>query len=48
MDYKAAIFDLDGTIIDSNAVWAKIDKIILRNNGIMCTDNFIHKIASMT
>lgn len=48
MDYKAAIFDLDGTIIDSNAVWAKIDKIILRNSGIMCTNDFIHKIASMT
>lgn len=48
MEYKAAIFDLDGTIIDSNAVWAKIDKIILQNSGIMCTDDFIHKIASMT
>ena len=48
MDYKAAIFDLDGTLIDSNSVWAKIDKIILRKRGIVCSDEFIHKIAAMT
>ncbi len=48
MDYKAAIFDLDGTLIDSNSVWAKIDRIILNKRGINCSDKFIHKLASMT
>ena len=48
MDYKAVIFDLDGTLIDSNSVWEKIDRIILRKRGIMCSDEFIHSIASLT
>lgn len=48
MDYKAVIFDLDGTLIDSNAVWEKIDRIMLNKRGIQCTDAFIHKMASMT
>ena len=48
MNYKAAIFDLDGTLINSNSVWAKIDRIILNKRGISCSEAFIHKIASMT
>ena len=48
MDYKAAIFDLDGTLVDSNSVWEKIDRIFLDKRGIKCTDSFIHKLASMT
>lgn len=48
MDYKAVIFDLDGTLIDSNAVWEKIDRIMLNKRGIRCTDTFVHKMASMT
>ncbi len=48
MDYKAAIFDLDGTLVDSNSVWEKIDRIFLDKRGIKCTDAFIHKLASMT
>ncbi len=48
MDYKAVIFDLDGTLINSNSVWAKIDRIILNKRGISCSEAFIHKLASMT
>lgn len=48
MNYKAAIFDLDGTLIDSNSVWEKIDRIILNKRGINCSDRFIHTLASMT
>lgn len=48
MDYKAVIFDLDGTLIDSNAVWEKIDRIMLNKRGLRCTDTFVHKMASMT
>ena len=48
MNYKAAIFDLDGTLIDSNSVWAKIDRVILSKRGINCSDKFIHTLASMT
>ena len=30
MEFSAAIFDLDGTLIDSNSVWEKIDRILLQ------------------
>lgn len=48
MNFSAAIFDLDGTLVDSNSVWEKIDRIILQKNGIRCTDDFVHKLVSMT
>lgn len=48
MNYKAVIFDLDGTIIDSNAVWEKIDKIFLDKRGVKYTETFVHKLASLT
>lgn len=48
MDFTAAIFDLDGTLIDSNSVWEKIDRIYLNKRGIRCPDSFVHKLAAMT
>lgn len=48
MEFSAAIFDLDGTLIESNSVWAKIDKIILNKRGIPCSDNFAEKLSSLT
>lgn len=48
MNYSGAIFDLDGTLVDSNSVWEKLDRIILSRSGITCSDEFLHKLASMT
>lgn len=48
MDFHAAIFDLDGTLIESNSVWAKIDTIILNRRGIACSEDFAEKLSSMT
>ena len=48
MEFSAAIFDLDGTLIESNSVWAKIDKIILNKRGIRCSDDLANKLSSMT
>ena len=48
MNFSSAIFDLDGTLIDSNSVWEKIDRIILEKRGIRCSDEFIHKLTAMT
>ena len=33
-DFEAAIFDLDGTLIDSNRVWEKIDRKYLDEKNI--------------
>ncbi len=48
MEFSAAIFDLDGTLIESNSVWAKIDKRILNKRGIPCSDDFAAKLSSLT
>lgn len=48
MNFSAAIFDLDGTLIDSNSVWEKIDKVILKKSGIRCSDELIRKLTAMT
>ena len=48
MDHSAAIFDLDGTLLDSNSVWEKIDIKILAKRGIRCKSDFAAKLASMT
>lgn len=46
--FSAAIFDLDGTLADSNAVWEKLDRIILEKYGITADDEFIVRLASLT
>lgn len=46
--FSAAIFDLDGTLADSNTIWEKLDGIFLENYGISADDRFIEKLASLT
>ena len=48
MNFSAAIFDLDGTLADSNSVWKKIDIVILQKRGIKCSDEFADSLAAMT
>lgn len=47
-DFSAAIFDLDGTLADSNTVWEKLDRIILEKYGISADDEFVERLASLT
>lgn len=48
MNYCAAVFDLDGTLIDSNPVWEKLDRIILERRNITADDDFFKKLTAMT
>lgn len=48
MNYCAAVFDLDGTLIDSNPVWEKLDRIILERRNIAADDVFFKKLTAMT
>lgn len=48
MNFSAAIFDLDGTLADSNSVWKKLDIILLGRRGIKCSDSVADKLAAMT
>ncbi len=47
-DFKGAIFDLDGTLIDSMSVWEEIDREFLRNRNISIPYDYIEKINSMS
>ncbi len=48
MHFSAAIFDLDGTLIESNSVWEKIDRIILEKRGIKFDNAYINSLTSMS
>ena len=47
-EFKAAIFDLDGTLIDSNSVWEKIDRKIMSDRGIKVSHEVYNKMTSMS
>lgn len=44
---KAAIFDLDGTLIDSMYVWEKVDHDFLTERGIPVTQDYTDKMRTM-
>ncbi|MGN0471139.1 MAG: HAD family hydrolase [Acutalibacteraceae bacterium] len=46
-DIKAAIFDLDGTLIDSMYVWEKVDHDFLTERGIPVTQEYIDNVRCM-
>lgn len=45
---KAAIFDLDGTLVDSMDVWSKIDEEYLKSFGLEVPDNIQKEITHLT
>ena len=44
---KGAIFDLDGTILDSSWVWEKIDREFLGGRGIDVPEDYVENIAPL-
>ncbi len=47
-DFKAAIFDLDGTLMDSMWFWKEIDNIFLKERGISpVPEDYMHAIAHL-
>jgi len=46
--YKAYIFDLDGTLLDSMGVWAQIDIDFLAKRGIAVPSDYMNAISSMS
>ena len=48
MDYDAAIFDLDGTLLDSMWVWQAVDEAFFAARGMDMPDDYVQTILSMT
>lgn len=46
MKFKAAIFDLDGTLVDSFDIWKQIDIKFLEKRGFCVTDDYLNKISA--
>ncbi|MBQ7982619.1 MAG: HAD family phosphatase, partial [Clostridia bacterium] len=44
---RAAIFDLDGTLLDSMGVWLEVDEIFLSRRGIALPDDYAQAISPM-
>ena len=45
---KGAIFDLDGTLLDSSSVWEDIDKRFLSERGLVMPGGYIEALSSMS
>lgn len=39
------LFDLDGTLIDSNGVWVEVDHVFLSRRGLSPTPEYIHTVG---
>ena len=46
-NFKGAIFDLDGTLIDSNGVWKQIDIEFLGKRGFSVPDDYMSAISHL-
>lgn len=47
-DFEAAIFDLDGTLIDSMGVWEKIDVDFLTKRNLSVPEGYVDEICAKT
>lgn len=45
--FEAVIFDMDGVIIDSEPLWEKTERLLLRNKGIEYDVNYRDKILGL-
>ena len=47
MEFKGAIFDLDGTILDSSKVWKKVDSDFFKMHEMVVPSDYLENISAM-
>lgn len=47
MEFKGAIFDLDGTILDSSRVWKKVDSDFFKEHNMDVPSDYLENISAM-
>ena len=45
--FKGAVFDLDGTLLDSMHVWENVDRNFLEKRGIQVPDDYNQAVKNM-
>ena len=46
MDFESAIFDLDGTLVDTMDVWEHIDVQFLQKRNIPVPDGYVTEVCA--
>ncbi len=46
--FRAALFDLDGTLLDSMNVWKRVDEIFFAGRGMAVPEDYGRKVAGMS
>ena len=46
--FKAAIFDLDGTLLDSMGVWARVDEVFFAKRGMAVPEDYGRALAGLS
>lgn len=46
--FRAAIFDLDGTLLDSMGVWGQIDVDFLAKRGLVATEDYVRAVSVLS
>ena len=47
MNLRGAIFDLDGTLLDSGHIWKDIDRLFLGKRGIEVPSDYYQAVAPL-
>lgn len=48
MQFRAALFDMDGTLIDSMGVWAHVDEVFFARRGLPLPQDYARSVAGLS
>ena len=48
MQFRAALFDMDGTLIDSMGVWARVDEVFFARRGLPLPQDYARSVAGLS